>query len=319
MGELNTQIPLVSIIVPTYNAEPYIEAALGSILQEQQIPLEVIVVNDQSTDQSVQKVLSLNDSRVRIVDNPEKGISSAVNTGLRYAQGTFFARCDADDLYPPNRLFQHITWLKEHPEFSAICGTYAAIDGQGKLVVDFQCGDTEADITTELQNGVTRTHLGTFTIKTELLRQIGGCRPYFLTAEDIDVQLRLSEHGRIGYVPTVSYLYRLHATSTTHVQGSTERNFFNQLARDLQRQRQAQGKDVLDQGSPPSPPKLAIDSPLAVEEHIQGLLLYRAWEEHRVGRRRAAIATGLRAIMLSPTRLSVWKSVLSLVLKAPLS
>lgn len=312
-------VPLVSIILPIYNTEQYIQEALASILNNQPIPIEIIVVDDGSTDSSVEKVQLIRDPRVCIVENRGKGIASAINTGLEYVRGLFVSRCDADDKYPLHRLSWQITWLQNHPEFSAVCGTYTAIDSNGNTVVEFQCGDTETEITSELQNGITRTHFGTFLVRTALLRKIGGCRPYFTTAEDIDVQLRLSEHGRIWYVPKVSYLYRLHATSITHTQGSSERDFYNQIARSFQIQRQTEGQDNLERSEPPPiPPSLEGNSrPTTSSEHIYGLLVYRAWNEHQNGQWLTAIATGLKAICYAPVHIPAWINLLLLIVKVP--
>ena len=93
----------VSVIVPLYNAERYVTAALSSVLSEQQVPLEVIVVNDGSTDSSLERVKAIADSRLRLIDSPTKGIAAALNAGLAAACGEFLVRCDADDLYPNGR------------------------------------------------------------------------------------------------------------------------------------------------------------------------------------------------------------------------
>ncbi|HEY9663541.1 MAG TPA: glycosyltransferase family A protein, partial [Allocoleopsis sp.] len=94
----------VSVIVPVYNAERYLSAALSSILKEQDVALDVIVVNDGSTDGSLNEVRKFADPRIRWVDNLGKGIADALNTGLAAARGQFVVRCDADDLYPANRI-----------------------------------------------------------------------------------------------------------------------------------------------------------------------------------------------------------------------
>jgi glycosyltransferase involved in cell wall biosynthesis len=311
--------PTVSIIIPTYNAECYIQAALKSLLVDQEVSVEIIVVDDGSTDCSVQRVKMLNDSRIRLVSNRGKGISDAINTGLEYAEGLFVSRCDADDLYPSRRLAWQVAWLEENPDFIAVCGNYRTLDPQGNTVVEFDCGTIETEITAELRKGITRTHLCTFLIRIDFLRKIGGCRTYFKTAEDIDVQLRLGEQGRIWYVPKVSYYYRLHNLSITHAQGSSERDFYNKLARTFQLQRLSTGKDDLDRGMLPSIPLSSIedDRPKSSSDHIFNLLVYRAWREHQNGQRLVAITTGLRALRCAPFTIAAWRNFLLLIIKFP--
>ncbi|HEY9657465.1 MAG TPA: glycosyltransferase family A protein, partial [Allocoleopsis sp.] len=248
MTSLTSQPVLVSIVMPLYNAERYVFAALQSILRERSISLEVIVVNDGSTDHSLREVYRLKDNRIRVVQNTGKGIAAALNTGLAAAQGSIFMRCDADDLYPMHRFSQQIHWLQNHPEIVAVCGNYEAIDSRGTSIIQFWCGTEAEDISVELRNGISRTHLCTFAVRTEVLRQLGGFRSYFVTAEDIDMQLRIAEVGQVWYLPDVSYRYRIHDSSITHTKSSSEREFFDFVVREFQRQRQDTGEDDLQRG-----------------------------------------------------------------------
>jgi GT2 family glycosyltransferase len=306
----------VSVIVPLYNADKFVASALDSILQERAIPLEVIVIDDGSTDDSLEQLHQIQDSRLKLLRNPGKGIAAALNTGIAAAQGEILARCDADDLYTPGRLLRQINWLKQHPEFGAICGGYSAIDPKGNTVIQFNCGEQPEEITQELRQGITRTHFCTFAVRTEVLRTIGGCRPYFRTAEDIDLQLRLGDACRVWYAPEMNYHYRLHGSSITHTINSTEREFFDAIARQFQQQRQRNGLDDLQRGNPPAVPQILQKPPLVAADHIQSLLMGRAWGELRQGDRLHALMIGLRSAITSPSKVSAWKSLLALAVKS---
>ncbi|NJO77883.1 MAG: glycosyltransferase family 2 protein [Cyanobacteria bacterium RM1_2_2] len=305
----------VSVIVPVYNAERYIFDALSSILKEQDADLDVIVVNDGSTDGSLNEVRKLTDARIRLVDNLGKGIADALNTGLAAARGQFVVRCDADDLYPAYRIAQQVRWLSQNPEFDAVCGGYAAIDPRGSELVCFDDSPFPEEITAELCAGFARTHLCTYAIRTEVLRSLGGFRPYFATGEDIDLQLRLGEVCRVWYQPGVYYYYRLHRASITHTKSSSEREFFDAVAREFQVQRQTAGLDALQRGNPPLPPKSSTSRPMSAAQHIQKFLLWRAWYEHQAGQKWQALSTGMRSVMTMPSNLATWKSVLALAFK----
>jgi GT2 family glycosyltransferase len=306
---------LVSVVVPLYNAQQYIAQALRSILQETTVPLEIIVVNDGSTDNSVAKVQEIQDSRLKLVANQGYGIADALNTGLALAQGEFFVRCDADDLYPNNRIAHQVQWLRQHAEFGAICGGYAAIDSRGKLLVQFDEAAIAQEITAELNAGFTRTHFCTYTVRTEILRALNGFRPYFVTGEDIDLQLRLGEVCRVWYESGMYYFYRLHQTSITHTKSSQEREFFDSIARQFQLQRQNGGQDDLQCGVPPLPPRSASSSALTAAEHIQNFLMWRAWCEHQAGKKWQALQTGLRSALVFPYSSVTWKSLVALAIK----
>ncbi|HEY9699939.1 MAG TPA: glycosyltransferase family A protein [Trichocoleus sp.] len=310
---------LVSIIMPLFNAESYVVDALTSVLSVRQIPLEVIVVNDGSTDRSLQKLHSIKDDRIQIVNNAGKGIADALNTGLAKARGSIIVRCDADDIYPIDRVERQVNWLNRHPEFGAVCGSYAAINPKGQRIITFECGTNSEDITAELQAGTTRTHLCTFAIRADVLRAVGGFRPYFITGEDIDMQLRLGDKTKVWYLPGVHYYYRVHKKSITHTKSSTEREFFDQVAREFQQQRQTVGIDALDQGCPPPIPPEHKKPPMSAAEHIQGFLLGEAWRNHRNGQPLKAIANGMRSALTLPNNLSVWRSVFSLAAKSVLA
>lgn len=306
---------LVSIVVPIHNAEDYVSRTLVSILRETETPIEVIVVNDKSTDASLARVLEFSDERIRVVEGPGRGISACMNAGLAEARGAVIMRCDADDLYPEKRIRQQVAWLSANPEYAAVCGSFSTIDSKGRPVSDLQCGVEPREITTELREGVVRTHLCTYAIRAESLIKVGGFREYFESAEDIDMQLRLCEVGRIGYVPETFYFWRLHASSITHRQGNVLREFFERTAHDFQKQRRTSGLDGLQRGRPPSKHEAGLSPANAASAHIQGMLLGRAWREHGAGQKAKALGTGLRALTANPTDLKVWKSLVALALK----
>lgn len=308
-------IRLVSIVVPMYNAEDYISKALGSILRETGIPIEVIVVNDKSTDASLARVLAFPDKRIRVVDGPGRGISACLNAGLAEARGAIIMRCDADDLYPEMRIKQQVTWLSANPEYAAVCGSFSTIDSRGRPVSDLQCGTESREITSELREGIVRTSLCTYAIRAESMIKVGGFREYFESAEDIDMQLRLGEVGRIRYVPDNCYFYRLHASSITHSQSNVVREFFERTAFEFQKQRRTSGLDDLQRGNPPSKLGGRLSPASSSSAHIQGVLLGRAWREHDAGQKAKSLGTGLRALTANPSNLKVWKSLVALVLK----
>lgn len=307
--------PVVSILVPMRNAEKYITAALDSILCEVDVPLEVIVVDDQSTDDSLKMVQALYDGRVRLIEGAGQGISAAMNVALAEVQGDIIMRCDADDLFTTDRIVKQVSWMKENSRYDALCGGYSTLDTRGQEVTVLNTGDNAADITEDLKNGVTRTSLCTFAIRRSVVEKTGGYRPYFATAEDIDYQLRLSGVSRVMYLPENFYSYRLHDDSITHRQDKQQRAFFEKTARLFQQQRRTTGYDDLDRGHPPVPPAGDFDLPATANDQIVGMLMGRAWLEHGKGRKLNAIRIGIRALLQKPGDFNQWKSFVALILK----
>ncbi len=308
-------MPLVSIIIPMYNAELFIKEALMSLLGEKQIPIELIVVNDKSTDNSLGKVISIKDSRIRIVNGERRGIAACFNMGLSHVRGNIVMRCDADDMYPPGRIKRQVDWLCTHPTFGAICGGFSTVDIKGGDISLLATGDESAEITDELCHGTTRTHYCTFAVKKEVLKSVKGMREYFITAEDIDCQLRIGENCRVWFEPTNNYLYRLHQDSITHSQPDIERVFFEKIARQFQEQRSQCGYDALQKGIPPMPPKGERNITKSVNKQIQGMLLGNAWQEHAKGNKIVAVKLGFRSLLYTPQSLKVWRSFVAILLK----
>lgn len=113
-GVKNVDKPLVSVIIPVYNCDRYLEQAIRSVLDQHYRPLELIVVDDGSEDHSADIAQSFKE--VRYLHQPNQGVAAARNTGIAGAHGEFLAFLDADDLWPPNKLSAQVLYMLEHPQ-----------------------------------------------------------------------------------------------------------------------------------------------------------------------------------------------------------
>jgi hypothetical protein len=185
-------------------------------------------------------------------------------------------------------------------------------------VVHLRTGDVAVEITSELLAGKTRTHFNTFAVRAEHMRALGGCREYFESAEDIDLQLRLAGVCRVWYEPVLVQCYRLHDNSITHTVAAVRREFFDDLAREMSRERFAGRLDAVERGEAPEPPPgdtPARKSQAQVQVQVQGMLIGEAWRIHRGGDKRRALRVGLRALSRGPRSLRAWRSIAALFLK----
>ena len=252
---------------------------------------------------------------MRIVPGPQRGISAAFNAGLAAARADL--RCDADDLYPPDRLAWQARWLGSHPEFGAVCGHYTLIDDAGLAVHDMYGEYPPAEVTEELKVGRSRSHMCAYAFRTDVIRAIGGCREWFVTSEDADLQFRLAEATRVYFEPRLSYLYRLHESSITHQQASPKRQFYEAMAKRFQQQRLAGGQDELQRGEPPAVP-VTFDTteapPRPAREQIQQMLMSRAWKS-TLREKGQAVATGSADALQRPMSLGAWKSFAALLVR----
>jgi glycosyltransferase involved in cell wall biosynthesis len=123
--------PLVSVILPVRNGGHFLAAAVESILGQSFESLELILVDDHSTDASI-KALPRTDSRLEVVMSSGTGVSAAFNTGMERARGCYVARMDADDLALPQRIQSQVEFLEQHPHID-ICGACVEIFSEQEL------------------------------------------------------------------------------------------------------------------------------------------------------------------------------------------
>lgn len=311
---MSSAIPAVSVLMPMRNAAPYVEAALASILSETAVRLEVIVVDDGSTDGSAAVVHKMGDPRIKLIPGPREGIAAAFNAALEASSGEIVMRCDADDLFANGRIAWQAAWLAENGDYGAVCGGFSAM--RGRIACEFDnVGKHAEEVTAQLRAGKTRTSLCTWAVRTEIVRKIGGARPFFRTAEDIDLQLRIGEQCRVWFDPANTYFWRLHDASITHG-GSTanSRAYFDLKAEEFQRQRMERGADDLQRGgAPKADPAADLARPAerhSSSGHLSDLLIGASWSAALNGDGGTAFKRALQAAYTAPTSLAAWRNLI---------
>jgi glycosyltransferase involved in cell wall biosynthesis len=216
---------LASIVIPVFNGERYLTDALESALSQTHQNLEVIVVNDGSTDDtaSIAARYAQLDPRIKLIQQRNQGLSAARNTGLHHAQGSFVGFLDHDDALDPHKLERQITYLNDHPDCGLVYGDYLWADA------NLQPLHTVHMDTPPVPLGELYLYRNWFTPVVPLLRhtlieRVGGFDEQLHGAEDWDYWLRCSRHTSFGYAPGVVALYRTHE---------------NQMHRDMDRMRKA--------------------------------------------------------------------------------
>jgi len=201
--------PRVTVIMPVYNAERYVSEAIDSILTQTFTDFEFIIIDDGSTDGSPDIIGQYEDKRIRFIRKPRnEGLVSALNLGIELALGEYIARMDADDIALPERLEKQVAFLDSHPDV-VVVGTKAwRIDPAGKIIESMISVTRWEDVHRYLRSGANRLIHSSVMMRTEIVRKIGGYREQFPHAEDIDLWLRILEHGKICNLPEKLMLYR---------------------------------------------------------------------------------------------------------------
>ncbi|MBW3084567.1 Undecaprenyl-phosphate 4-deoxy-4-formamido-L-arabinose transferase [Austwickia sp. TVS 96-490-7B] len=218
--------PLVSVIIPTYQRADRIYQTVMSALQQTFTDVEVIVIDDASTDHTVDVIQGIDDSRLRlIVHQINRGGNAARQSGIDAAKGTWVAFLDSDDLWEPDKLSKQLTRLKEAGPQYHFCYTWFDLQLDDGSVLPAQKVAIEGMGRPELL-GV---HLiGTFStmmISRETLHQAGGLDPTLPSCQDWDLILRVSPMTGICVVPEVLTHYwhgdgeRISTRSSSVVEG----------------------------------------------------------------------------------------------------
>jgi glycosyltransferase involved in cell wall biosynthesis len=206
---------LVSVVIPAFNAERYIEETLRSALNQTYKSLEVIVVNDGSTDRTSDIVndVAANDSRVRLISQGNAGVAVARNRGIEAASGQFIAMLDADDVWHPDKIaLQMDTFHRSGPSVGLVYCWYREIDERGVIIGRYRSGsDHVGDVYGQL---VLRNFVGnasTPVIRRSCFDQVG---PFDTSlpqgAEDLKLFLAVAERFDFGLVPQFLVGYRQH-------------------------------------------------------------------------------------------------------------
>lgn len=118
-------VPMVSVLMPVYNGEQWLDAAIKSILMQSYSDFELLILLEYgSSKKSREMVYGYTDRRIRVIENKERlGLAASLNIGIKEARGKYIARMDADDISKQKRLEKQVLYLEKHPDI-AICGTY---------------------------------------------------------------------------------------------------------------------------------------------------------------------------------------------------
>lgn len=215
--------PAISVLLPVYNAAPYVREAVASILAQTLRDFELILMDDGSTDASgeILRLLAAEDCRIRLVQRENRGLIATLNEGLALARAPYIARMDADDISLPERLQRLYAHMERHPVVVALGSAIQYMDAAGRpgRVKQYPVGDAVADA---VLWGSPLAHPAVM-LRTQAVREAGGYPAAFPHAEDYALWLRLYAPGAIDNLPDVLLRYRLHGASVSHVYALTQR------------------------------------------------------------------------------------------------
>lgn len=211
----------VSVIIPAFNRVAYIAETVESVLSQDYPDVELIVVDDGSTDGTYEALLEYaGRGQLKLLTHPgheNRGQSAALNLGLREATGDFIAILDSDDLFLPGKLKVQVEYLNGHPEVGLVYGMGEGVDGEGRWIYDIHSprhvepNDPNAVLLDCYfllpQNAL---------VRRSVYDEVGEFEEGFRAAQDHDMLIRIAEKTRFGFVPVKVFQYRRHADSISN-------------------------------------------------------------------------------------------------------
>ena len=211
--------PQISVVMPTYNCDRYLPEAIDSVLQQSYQSVEVIVIDDGSTDDTaaVLQQYQPQGDRVRAIYQANQGVAIARNHGIELAQGEWIAFLDADDFFLPGKLAAQMAIAAAQPDLGMIHSGWNRVDAQGKLLMAVEPWRQIPKLTLESWLRWKPVLPSAMLFRREWLLRSGGFDPRFPPAEDTELVLRLARMGcTADWLRQVTVGYRQHENSAMH-------------------------------------------------------------------------------------------------------
>jgi len=207
----NTHKPLISVIMPVYNASKYLNESIQSILNQTYKNFEFLIFNDGSTDQSHEIILQYTDSRIRYFHHEQNsGYVKHLNEGIQQAKGEFIARMDADDISLPDRFEKQVKNLLDNPQIALLGGTYNVMDENNQIIKNCPSFISEPiEIKAKLFFYNCFGH-PTVMMRKSILKEY-QYNTDFIPAEDYLLWWQLAQKHLLSNIPDVVLLYREHS------------------------------------------------------------------------------------------------------------
>ena len=303
MSEL-TKNPLVSIIIPTYNSSKYIEDALNSVITQDYVNKEIIIVDDGSSDDTIAKLTPYLDE-IKIIKQKNMGSGAARNNGLENSNGKYIAFLDSDDLWLPGKLSAQIEYLEEHPDVKLVYGSWDSFKNDPvqeiKSLSNTAITSTEIDRESSgwiydklIEDCIVWT--STVVMHRELLTTVGYFDVNLRRGQDYDYWLRVSRVTQIHKLLNLVSLYRIHNESITRRPLDINYGFliFDKLKKNWGY-------------TGPNGQKISYS---ALNKRIADIWYGYAYQHYHHGNHDIALISYAKSLSYWPFRLSTWKAAL---------
>lgn len=297
--------PRVSVLMGVYNTGRFVEEACQSVLRQSLSDLELVVVDDGSSDDGPERLraLAVRDPRLRLFTRENRGLIATRNELLERSRAALVAWMDSDDRSPPDRLAKQVARLDAEPELVCLGGAVVEVDPEGDPIRRVEYPRSHDEIMAGARLGGLMT-FGTTMMRRQAALDVGGFREPFRMGEDFDLMLRLAEVGRVANLEDVLLEYRQRENSTSW-RLSSRWAVYRDGALALARERSGGGCDRLQRGEP-----LELKFEASPEaETAQRWKTHWWWARQALafGYSATAAKHARRAFAIAPWKLASWK------------
>jgi glycosyltransferase involved in cell wall biosynthesis len=213
MAKTKADIPLVSIVTPSYNQGPYLEQTVRSVLDQDYPNIEYIIIDGGSSDNSIEVIKKYTDRLAYWVSERDRGQTDAINKGFARAKGEYLAWLNSDDVYYPGAISAAVAYLQAHPDIGMVYGDLDFIDEHDKFIGRFNAAQTDLP---RLKRGFVHIPQPAAFFRGDLWRRVGPLDPTFFFAMDYDLWVRLARVSTLKYLPGSPWAkFRLHSDAKT--------------------------------------------------------------------------------------------------------
>ena len=206
----NKNVPIVSIVMPAYNAQDYIKQSIQSVINQTYDNWELLVINDGSSDKTVAVVESFKDSRIILFSQKNFGVSKARNYGIKKAKGKYIAFLDSDDLWKKEKLYIQASYMEKYKNIVLTYSDYDSFIMKNDIIENKQL--YPFNIKNNHDRLLIFNYIATLTVmvKKDTLQSVNSFDILLFGPEDWDLWIRISKVGQIDFINQKLALYREH-------------------------------------------------------------------------------------------------------------
>ncbi len=223
----------VTVVIPAYNAMQYLPQTVNSVIQQTLDDWELLIINDGSSDNIVEWAATIQDKRIKLINQKNQGVSVARNTGILQAKGEYIAFLDADDLWQPTKLELQVKKFQECPEVGLVYTWTALVDSQGNFLKRILAGNSEGYVWQQFLIANTIGNGSAAMVRCSCFEGVGLFDPNFSSAADRDMWIRIAAKYPFAVIrqPLTLWLQHSDSMSKDHrkmladLRGVLEKNF----------------------------------------------------------------------------------------------